>query len=353
MAAGSAGYLDASRWPLMRVWIALLAMSALMVPSVTAHGALELNEFDTYAISDFEGQEDSFPWEGFEIWDIYAGDGYLAAEDSHGVYFKGNFAGDGTLRPSGSQEWTLRFNFDVAGESFERTIVHDGVDVTSDFEMLEWQIADGNVFQVNAWVPVNESEGAAIENLFVLSSVDGDPRDIAPGGIYSPETGEEVPVAAPESGVFPAMGEGRIVETVPLTGSEKFLDVALEQEGTAFTFTVTNPLLDQGQHFSARAVASNWTVAGIPAPTSIDGGGSTEFTLTLVAPADGLVEPLQVDLLSDIGGRESWFIYVDETGVRAVDNADQATPYTMVAEQEAPGFPVLLLLAALFLARRR
>ena len=77
-------------WRRMRsLFLALVVMLA-MVPAAAAHGALELNEFDTYALSDFEGQEDSFPWEGFEIWDVYVGDGYNAVFDSHGVYFKGN-----------------------------------------------------------------------------------------------------------------------------------------------------------------------------------------------------------------------------------------------------------------------
>ncbi len=337
----------------MRPFLPLVALLVLAAPFASAHGALELNEFDTYAISDFEGHEDSFPWEGFEIWDIYAGDGYLSAMDSHGVYFKGNFAGDGTLRPSGSQEWTLEFTFDVGDSSYARTIVHDGTDVTSDFEQLEWQIADGNVFQVHAWVPVPAWDGLAITNLVVVSSVDGNPRDIAPGGFYDPATGQEVPFAAPSTVVFPPMGEGRIVESVPLTGAQKFLDVQVSDEDGAFTFSVTNALASQGQHFMVAAEAAGWTIDGLPAAQSLEGGADTAFTLRFAHATEGIVEPLRVDLQTDIGGLQSWYAFADEAGIQVVDDAALATSHAIEAPKTTPGPSLLLVAAGLLLARRR
>ncbi len=341
----------------MRLIAAMIVLAVAFLPTVAAHGALELNEFDTYAISDFEGLEDSFPHEGFEIWDIYAGDGYFGPNESHGVYFKGNFAGDGTVRPAGGQEWTLRFTFNVAGIAYERTIVHDGAEVTSDFEQLEWQIADGNVFQVHAWVPVPAWEGHTISELVVLSSVDGDPRDIAPGGIYDPASGEEIPVSGPPTPVFPALGEGRIVDEVVLTGAAKFLDVSVAGADGLFTFTVNNPLAAQGQHLMVDVLApANWTIGGQPNAQSLAGGGDTAFVLDVKHAKTGTVAPVRVDLLTDIGGLQSWFIYLDATGLHVVNDEALATPYTFEAPaQESPGLPLLAVMGvlALLAGRRR
>ena len=297
-------------------------------PGVSAHGALTINEFDTYAISDFEAHEDSFAWEGFEIWDVYAGDGYDQAHAAHGVYFKANFAGDGTVRPAGGQTWEVRFDFSVGGQDLTRSIMHDGAKVTTDFEALEWQIADGNVLQVHAWTPVPAWQGLDISNLVVRSYVDGDIRDTAPGGIHLPGTGTEVPVHVPATPIFPEMGEGRIVERVALTGAAKFLNVSMARHGEGlFQFTITNALAQQGQHFMFHAApTSGWTLEGKPAPVSIDGGESMTFQLRLHADRNHSIEPLRLELMTDIGGMQSYFAFVGEAGVEIVDDAALAVP---------------------------
>lgn len=337
--------------------LATIAICALFLPFAQAHGALELNQFDTYAISDFEGQEDSFPWEGFEIWDIYAGDGYHMESKSHGVYFKGNFAGDGTLRPTGGSVWSLLFTFDVASNSYERTISHDGTTVTTDFEVLEHQISDGNVFQIHAWVPIQNWTGSEITNLVVLSSVDGSPRDVAPGGIFDPVLGVEVPVEVPPTPMFPEMGEGRLVESIPLTGSAKFLDVAMTPSGDSFTFSVNNTLATQGQHFLVSlGNESAWDVGGKPNVQTLDGGAGITFTLDLQFQGNATISPLQIDLMSDVGALQSWFAYVDGGTVKMTPNAAEATQYVQLVEEEAPAAGlmfVLIGLAAIVIARRR
>ncbi len=344
----------------MRLSIAVLAALALvaLLPAAAAHGGLTLNEFDIYAISDFEGQEDSFPWEGFEIWDIYAGDGYHEALGSHGVYFKANLAGDGTARPSGSQSWDVRFTYTVGDDEYTRNISHDGSDVTTDFEALEWQIADGNVFQIYAWAPVPEWEGLSITDLVVLSSVDGEPRDIAPGGIYDPATGQEVPVNAPPTPVFPEIGEGRIVETVPLTGPAKFLDIAIDrQPDNAYLFTVTNPLAQQGQHFMFRANATpGWTVTGTPNAESLEGGSMAEFVLQFDPADEGIIAPYPFDLMTDIGGLQTYYAYVGAGGdVLVTNDASAAATFTVDApDVEAPGVGLVAVgMVALALAARK
>ena len=333
----------------------MLALTFLAVP-VASHGALAINELETYAISDFEGQEDSFPWEGFEIWDVYVGDGYDAVQDANGVYFKVNLAGDGTKRPTASAAWTINVSFKVGEETVERDITHDGVDVTTTFEALEWTIADGNVFQIRAWTPVADWKGKVVRDIVIVSSVDGEPRDTAPGGIHTPSTGNEVPVQAPPTQVFPAMGEGRIVEQVELTGPSKFIDVTVTPlGGGVFNFTVKNPLKEQGQHVHMREPTLGSWVLSSPLPSvNLGGGNSSTFQIALTSDAtNGVVEPLMLDLYTDIGGRHLYYAYLAQGVVKFTDNPALATAASIEPAKEAPGLGLvanLLLVAIAFVA---
>lgn len=335
----------------------LLSCFLASAPSGSAHGALAINELETYAISDFEGHEDSLPWEGFEIWDVYVGDGYSQAIGSHGVYFKVNLAGDGTVRPTGGQSWDITFQYNVGNESFMRTISHDGSDVTTDFEELDWQIADGNVFQVRAWAPVAEWEGQTVSDLVLVSSVDGQPRDTAPGGIHDPVTGAEIPWEAPGTVVFPAQGEGRLVEEVPLTGPAKFLDITFAAaEPGMFEFNITNPLAEQGQHVAfAFGNSSGWMLGDAPNALSLDGGAATSVPLTLTLDeAAAVIEPLRFDVFSDIGGLQSFYAFMGPNGVQLVDEAAMAEATSFEnAEQATPGVTGLALLGAIGIALTR
>lgn len=303
--------------------VPLLLLLALGLPTAAAHGDLEINELETLIIRDFEGHEDSFAWEGFEIWDVYAGEGHNATLGSDGVYFKVNLAGDGTARPTGGRVWTLTFTFTVGDEPFERVITHDGADVTTTFESLQWLVADGNVAQVKAWTPVADWTGKTLKDVVIVSSVDGKPRDTAPGGVHDPATGRERPVEAPSTFVFPPMGEGRIVEEVALSGPGKYLDLAVTPLGDgAFTLVVTNPLEKQGQHVMLDAKPSaGWELATSSPPHSLDGGKSATFDIRLNvtgAPGDR-IEPYAIDLLTDIGGRKTLYATLGPEGVLLVD----------------------------------
>lgn len=338
----------------------LLASFALLATPASAHGDLTIHELETLAIRDFEGQEDSFPWEGFEIWDVYVGDGYNFLQDSDGVYFKVNFAGDGTQRPTGSAAWTINIQFKVGEQSIEREIVHDGAAVTTTFEALEWTIADGNVFQIKAWTPVPDWQGKAVRDIVITSSVDGEPRDVAPGGIFVPAVGAEVPVEGPATPIFPALGEGRVVDQVELTGPAKFIEVAVVPNGGGvFEFTVKNPLSQQGQHVHFREPSPGaWTMSATSVGgAELEGGASKTFTVALnVAATSGTVEPLTLDLYSDIGGRQLYYAYLDQGEIRVVDDAALATAANIEAAKESPGLGFLGLVAtvaaAILIVRR-
>lgn len=335
--------------------LALLALAAL-APAASAHGDLTVNELETIAIRDFEGQEDSFAWEGWEIWDVYVGEGYSPAFASDGVYFKVNFAGDGASRPTMGQVWTVTFTFKVASQAFERQISQDGSGVvTTDFEELEWQVADGNVFQVRAWVPVADWAGKSVTDLVVVTAVDGEPRDTAPGGIHAPGTGTEIPVEGPATPIFPPLGEGRIVESVPLTGPGKFLNVSLTPlpDGT-FEFTITNPLKEQGQHVLLYPdAAAAWSVTPADWNSNLEAGKTATLRATLAPSAaqGATVEPLRLDLVTDIGGRQSYYAYVDAGQVAVVDDPAVAQAGASAEPaKEAPAVPLAGLLAVLALA---
>ena len=346
----------------MRAATALL-LATLVAPTALAHGDLQINELETLAIRDFEGQEDSFAWEGFEIWDVYVGEGYNESYDSDGVYFKVNFAGDGTQRTTGGQAWTITFRFNVAEEAIQREITHDGTTVTTTFESLQWMVADGNVFQVKAWVPIANWTGKSVTGLVIVSAVDGEPRDTAPGGVHAPGAGSEIPVRGPATPIFPALGEGRIVDEVPLTGPAKFLNVTLERrENGAYDMQVANPLREQGQHVLLRPVpTAGWEVNTTTWGANLDGGASSTFTVAFLpnARSGSMVDPLRVDLFSDIGGRQTFYAYLDAEDVALVSDASLARAATVGAqEKETPGpalvwMVALIGLAAVAMAKRR
>lgn len=337
----------------MRAATALLAI--LVAPTALAHGDLQINELETLAIRDFEGQEDSFAWEGFEIWDVYVGEGYNESYDSDGVYFKVNFAGDGTQRPTGGQAWTITFRFNVGDEPIEREITHDGATVTTTFESLQWMVADGNVFQVKAWVPIANWTGKSVTDVVIVSAVDGEPRDTAPGGLHAPGSGTEVPVQGPATPIFPPLGEGRIVDEVPLTGPAKFLNVTLDRrENGAYDILVANPLREQGQHVLLRPMpASGWDVNTTTWGANLDGGASSTFTVAFLpkASAGTVLEPLRVELFSDIGGRQTFYAYLDAEEVALVSDASLARAATVGAQdKETPGTAIVWMLGLIGLA---
>lgn len=344
----------------MRFAVALLSLS-LLAPLAAAHGDLAINELETLAIRDFEGMEDSFPWDGFEIWDVYVGEGYNETLDSDGVYIKANFAGDGTKRTREGQSWTLDVSFLIGEVEYERRIVHDGVSATSDFESFAWSVSDGNVLQVKGWVAVPDWKGQVLTDLVIVSSVDEEPRDTAPGGVHAPGSGSEAPVQGPGTPVFPPIGEGRIVDEVPLTGPGKFLNVTLVSNGTgAYDIIVANPLKEQGQHVFVRPeTRSGWSVGSDTWMAEIKGGSSATFPLRLEStPGAGAdPTPFAIDLVSDIGGRSTLYAVIDGSNVVLVTDIGLADAVTIPAVAvETPGpfmGAVIGVLALVALTRRR
>ena len=313
----------------MRPCLVLVALAAL-APTALAHGDLAVHELETLTIRDFEGMEDSFPWGGFEIWDVYVGEGYNESLESDGVYFKVNFAGDGSRSPAGGSAWTITFRFMVEEEAFERQLTHDGESITTTFESLQWVIADGNVLQVKAWVPVTGWAGKSLHDVVIVSSVDDEPRDTAPGGVHAPGSGAEVPVHAPGTPIFPPMGEGRLVEEVPLTGPGKLLNVTVAPTATGgFTVTVANALKEQGQHVFLRPLeAEGWNVTLAQSMTELAGGASAVFDVTF-QPAEGVVPPMRLDVVSDIGARQTLHAFMGTSGVELVADAAQVVPASL------------------------
>lgn len=346
-----------------RLVLAGLALALLLVaPVAAAHGDLEINELETLVIRDFEGGEESFPWEGFEIWDVYAGEGYNDSLGAHGVYFKVNFGGDGTLRPTSGAAWTVTFTFRVGDEAFEREFTHDGNTITTNFESFQWQVADGNVLQVKAWLPVEDWAGKNITDIRLVSSVDGSPRDTAPGGIHDPITGTEIPVQAPSTPIFPPLGEGRVVDEVPLVGPAKYIDLTIEPKGNnTFTLTVTNPLKEQGQHVMLDAGdTSGWTLTTASPPHSLEGGQSATLDIQLRPTAEPgtTLPPYQFNLVTDIGGLRSLYASFTPAGVELVEDPALAAAATVDAparDVPLPGWTPLVgvTLAAVVLAARR
>ena len=145
------------------------------------------------------------------------------------------------------------------------------------------------------------------------------------------------------------------METVPLTGSAKFLDVTATPDGPgAFAFDVANPLAAQGQHFIVRlGNATGWSVHGAPDPAGLDGGASTSFELHVTA--DGTAtEPLRIDLVTDIGGLRPFYAFAAPTGIQLTEDPSLAVMTITEETQDTPApLPFLAVALALLVLRRR
>lgn len=148
------------------------------------------------------------------------------------------------------------------------------------------------------------------------------------------------------------MGEGRIVEAVPLTGPGKFLKIAVVPLGNGtFEFNVTNPLKEQGQHVMLQPTSTAaWTVTPSEWNANLEAGKSATLRAEIKPSAAGgaMVDPIPFDLVTDIGGRQTYYAYVDAGQVTVVDdmNAASAGPFG-AADKEAGAPPLSLLVIAL------
>jgi hypothetical protein len=329
----------------MRMLLAAAILGLLFAPHAAAHSTYEAAELELHVLDD-EGSDSIELYGGYDIQDVFAGFAHQPqvgdGPSGDGVYLRIELYGDRSHSaiPQGQSVWSITVNLEVDGQPLQRTIrTTDGASFESDFDLLLFEVEGRDTHIQRAFLAYaknNLTTDQTMRIVSVESRVDGDLRDVAPGGIPVPGTNglQEYPdpLAIP--------GQGFIVDTLALQRPEGYFAVSA-QSGREVRFTVTSSLKQGEQH-----------VYLLLPPTP--GYDVTGKTVEVLGPGDSMTfvllrEPgspaMAFDILSDLGGRMG--VFVDAAG-----NVFGATSgrFEEPAPVESPAAGVAVLLVAIGLA---
>ncbi|HUR62724.1 MAG TPA: hypothetical protein VM286_10240 [Candidatus Thermoplasmatota archaeon] len=295
------------------------ALLVALVPPVGAHGTFEASELEVHVLND-EGSDAIEPYGGYDINELFvgfahdpaigrgaAGDGFYFRLEAYGLMDKGAHVP--------GQPWSLQVTAGTPNGPLTRTIsTTDGTTFTSDFDALlaEVEPAERSTHFQRAFVSFAKAglaPGQPLGPFKVESRAGTDLRDVAPGGI--PVPGTNGAATYPDPAAIP--GKGLLVETVPLQGPERYVQVSLQgRPDHAFNVTVRSALHKGGQHVFVQADgADGWTYTLDGTTTkALEANGTLTFALHAV-PANA-TGPLRLDILTDIGGRTELVLGPDE-----------------------------------------
>jgi hypothetical protein len=357
------------------VWmLALVALVMTSVP-VAAHGTIKPLETETLVLLD-EGDDSVYATAAYDIYQVYAGEAFIEALGD-GLYFRTILFGSWSEPKVPHNEYKVVFT--LAGEGFEVSrfmATRDGRTFTTDFDALVFKASADEVIVERAFIAYNGTalrQGVVVTTFVVESFTDGELRDRAPGGVYVP--GSQGLVSVP-------LGSSRqVVSEYPLRGPSQYFSgsVSLNERYSRnsdspeveLRFTVKSLLTEADQNVwvlarpfhSHHANETQWMMQ----PKGESGGllkaKATRTFVLLFHPqqgSDGLVHPLRVDVVSDLGGRSGVTLGVDERGLISLSGSSleevPARPLVRAPfpEMPAPGLAwvVLALVAGLMLRRR-
>ncbi len=339
--------------------LVVLCAAATLLPAASGHGAIEASELEILLLTD-EGTDSIEPYGGFDINAVFIG---FAHDPTVGV----GSAGDGLyLRaelyglpensaPAGQGTWTVTFTVATPAGPIQRTLsTADGTEFTSDFDSLLIEV-DTDERAVHAlrgfiaFASISVVPGDAVGVTRVESRKDGDLRDVAPGGI--PVPGTNGLAEYPDPMAIP--GKGIVVASVAAEAPVRYLKPAtLTADDDHYTVTVASALKDGGQHIEIKPrVRDGWTF-DLRGPSSISVQAGQNATFEFIAAAQPDAGDLELDLLTDVGGRVPVILTprgLLTAGETEVQNERPATA-------PAPAAGLLLAVGALALAslaRRR
>ena len=343
---------------MVRVLVLLCAAAALL-PAAQAHGVAESNELEILLIED-EGSDAIEPYGGFDINSVFigfahdplvgtgaAGDGFYIRADLYGLP-------ENSL-PAGQGEWSAIFTIATPKGEIQRTLsTTDGLSFESDFDsyLTETDPDERTVHVLRAFIAfasVGVAPGDTLGVTLVESRMDGDLRDVAPGGIPVPGTNGLAEYPDPTQ----IDGRGRIQESVVAQNPSIYLKPAtLTADGDRYTITVASALKDGGQHIVLNArVREGWTFE-LQGPDSISVQAGQNATFEFIATAQPEAGDLELDLLTDVGGRVP--VVLTPRGLLAAGETEVQNETPATAPTPAAG--LLLAVGALALAglaRRR
>lgn len=346
----------------MRRSVPLVALAILLAAAVPtdAHAVFEASELEIHVLND-EGSDAIEAYGGYDVQDLFigfahdatvgsgpAGDGFYVRLELYGLMENSP--------PVPGQVWTVTVTMGTPAGPLERTIsTSDGVTLTSDFQSLLYEIetAERSTHVQRAFISyasANLAPGQAIGPFTVESRVGDDLRDIAPGGIPVPGTNGAVTYPDP----LQIDGRGELVSSVILESPTVYVQVTATPVAPGnFTIDVQSALTGGEQHILVvpRAVEGwTYTLHG-PTNAAVPANGTLSFTLEATLP--GGAGPLELEVMTDVGGR--YPIILDANGTLTLANgASVHAPMAPAKESPVPAFAALAALAlALALRTKR
>jgi hypothetical protein len=276
---------------------ATLAILALAAPA-WGHGVDQARELEVYLLED--EASDTVMMYGYDLHQVFLGTAHhpaVAGEAGDGLYFRFSLYGDRAAATPGSA-WRVEVEFQVDGKPVTRYLeTRDGQAFATDFDLLVAEV-EGELVTVERAFVLFSGAGIArdgtLSHLRLVSRVDGDVRDVAPGGIPVPGTG----------GALAALDDGKVHNaTARLPDVAAYADIAATPIPGGWSLLVSSRLKEGEQHAILRLpTVPGWSLAVQgPASAVLLPGGNATFSF-LAAPEPG-AGPVALEVLTDVGGR--------------------------------------------------
>lgn len=333
--------------------VAVLAIASL-APAAGAHAAPNPLDNAVHVLED--EPEDAFYWyDGYDLFNLFAREAHLEAANETGVVFR--FTLYGGFAPAGTaDELSIGLSATSAqGPANLSIATADDHNWTGDMRIVAANVTEedppwtGVTARMQAFASYEQlgvAPGGSLEDVSMVSRAGGETRDLAPGGVYLPHSQGQAEVPTESQ---------RLVDGLDLHGPSGYVDTSAQVANGTLTVEVENALAN-GQHVRlgvAEAPGWNATVDG-SGQTSLPANETATFRV-LAEPTPSALEPLAVEVTTDLGGHQTLFVGVNGTAMETATNpnaveVDPAQP----EPNESPGWTAAAALAALVgLARAR
>ncbi|MEK6986216.1 MAG: hypothetical protein AABX89_07530 [Candidatus Thermoplasmatota archaeon] len=341
--------------------VAPLFLALLILPAASAHNPSEANELEILLIED-EGTDAVEAYGGYDINSVYLGLAHDASvgagEAGDGFYLRAELYGLRSEQvvpsPPGQEEWRITFFFEGGdGPTSRYLATTDGTTFTTDFDALftelEEEFRETHVIRAFvSFASTGLAPGDTLRGLRLESTVGGDLRDLAPGGIPLPYTDGAAAYPAQAAGSSPGT-----VEAEPVLGApSRYLSVTrLDVSAGTYTIAVQSTLKQSGQHIHIAALdGDGWNLTyATPRVLNVPAGGEATFTFQ-ASPNPGAAN-LALEIVTDVGGRLPIFIEPDGT-IQAAGLSQDAPALSQVAPAVGPVLFLGLLALAVAMRRR-
>jgi hypothetical protein len=337
--------------------LAIVLGASALAPLASAHAAPDPLDNSVHVLAD--EAEDAFYWyDGYDLYNLFAREAYVETLDEPGIVLRftlyGGFAPASTAdelaidveatSPEGTQNLTITTADDEEWSGDLEVLV---ANVTEDEPPWTGVTARMQVFA--SYEQLGVAPGASLEDVRMVSRVDDEARDVAPGGVLLPHSQGRAEAPVGES--------QRLVDSLELEGPHGYVDAEARSTDDGLVIAVENTLAN-GQHVSVDLASTegwNASVSG-PAQASLPANETAEFPVDANVTPDAR-EPLGIEVVTDLGGHQTLFAGVNGSQLTAASTPDEVAVEPEEPEPNespAPATPALVsITVALAWALRR